>query len=91
MPAEIVLHDVINRTVNPISMGSYKCRILVVNLLIEDDIGKAVIYDDRHGKKEYGILTAWRGDFVFARYTMGDTSMGALWENMWFVVRKVGK
>lgn len=69
-------------------IGSWLVEPLYYETLTESDIGRTVIYRD-HGRAQAGTLTSWRAGLVFARYSRGDTSAGALSADLSFGIRMV--
>lgn len=58
-------------------IGSWEVEPLDYDKLGPEHVGRTVIYRD-HGRAEAGTITSWRDGIVFARYSRGDTSAGAL-------------
>lgn len=42
-----------------------------------DGVGRAVVYDDGHGKREDGTIVRVSGNYVFVRYSHNDSSIQA--------------
>ena len=38
------------------------------------DIGRRVIYTMPHGEMTTGVISSWNDEWVFVRYTSGDTA-----------------
>lgn len=69
-------------------IGSWITEPLDYDALKPEDVGRTVIYQD-HGRAEAGTLTSWRAGLVFARYSSGDTSVGAHPADLCFGVETV--
>lgn len=68
-------------------IGSWETEPLDYARLTEADIGRTVIYQD-HGRAEAGTITSFRNGIVFARYSKGDTSAGAMSCDVSFGIRR---
>ena len=38
------------------------------------DVGRRVVYTMPHGEVKSGIVSSWNDEWVFVRYTTGDTA-----------------
>ena len=67
---EEAIDRVNNRTVK-VKMAPFD-----ITKLVPSDIGRGVVYRPSAGPLEYGILSSWRGNVAFVRYTSGVTASG---------------
>lgn len=68
-----VLHTVRDGRSGHVQFRSWEVAPLEYSGLLDDDIGRTVIYR-AHGRAEAGTISSWRGGWVWARFSSGDTA-----------------
>jgi hypothetical protein len=68
-------------------IGAWETAPLVYDALTKADIGRRVIYHSHGIYNEVGVITSFRGNVVFARFTRGPTSAGCKPEDLCFGLR----
>jgi hypothetical protein len=82
----VIIHNVKDR--RSLRVGSWRIEPLNVSTLTINDVGRTVIYKGLNGA-EAGTLTSWKGDVIFARYSIGLTAAGAKASDIVFGVEEV--
>jgi hypothetical protein len=82
----VIIHNVKDR--RSLRVGSWRIEPLNVSTLTINDVGRTVIYKGLNGA-EAGTLTSWKGEVIFARYSIGLTAAGAKASDIVFGIEEV--